>query len=146
MLRAQRGREIDETPGLFEAREQIVFLELLVIVLDEVPNDVRAVPDGLRRDVLARCDAPDRLVVHQHDALQHAMLAHQVFRRRDAFVADRLLAAASLIERDRDAGCRERRRQELAARDRMCTLIHGGIVPPGVAGYTMSRRYGAVLA
>ena len=50
-----------------------------MILLDEFANDGGAVGDCVRGKVVARPDAANDFVIGQEDALEDAVLAHQVF-------------------------------------------------------------------
>ncbi len=65
----------------FETREQKIFLELLVIILNEVANNSRAVRQSFWREILLCIDTPQHFAVNQKHALQNAVLPHQIFRR-----------------------------------------------------------------
>src|SRR5689334_15904404 len=87
MLASQDRGEVGELAGLLEAREQEVLLELLVIILDDAPDDTGARGERVERDLTPRVEPQTRFVVQVHDAAEHAVLAHQVFRGRNFFVA-----------------------------------------------------------
>ena len=78
VLGAEHLHQVGELVGLFEAGEEVVLLQLLVVVLDEAADDLRRLEQGLGREVLLRVQAPQDLVVHEHHPLQHAVLAHEV--------------------------------------------------------------------
>ena len=86
MLLQKHIDEIGQLVRLLEAREEEVLLQFLVIILDEIANDLRRFGDRLRRQIFVRVHATERLAVNEQDALQHAMFAHQVLRRRDLVV------------------------------------------------------------
>src|SRR5207249_10850866 len=75
--------EIDEPIGFSEPWKEEILLELLVIILDEASDHFGGVEDGIGRKILAAIDPTDRFAVDQENALQHAVLAHQVLGGRD---------------------------------------------------------------
>jgi hypothetical protein len=74
--------KIDKFVRLPETREEKVLLQLLVIILDKFANGLCGIRQWLRRQIFIRVNAPQRFPVNKQDTLQHAMLPHQVFRRR----------------------------------------------------------------
>ena len=72
-------------PGLLEAREDMVFLGFLVVVLDEVAHNRGRIRQNGRVKILACAKSPDNRFIDQKHAVKHTVLAHQVFRRRNRF-------------------------------------------------------------
>src|SRR6266516_3542935 len=82
-------REMDHLVGqesarLLETREEMVFLELLMVVLDEAADDPRGVRERPRGEVRSLCrEAAQAFLVDEKHAVENSVLAHQVFRRSD---------------------------------------------------------------
>ena len=82
MLRAQHARQLDQLLRLLESREDLFFLGLLVVGLDEPANQVGRTGKHLRRGAVAR----EPRLVDEQGAVEHAVLAHQVLSGRDFFL------------------------------------------------------------
>ena len=87
-----------------EAREDLLLLVLLVVVLDEPPHDVRRARERVGREILTGLEAQRARVVDEEDAPQNAVLAHQVFDGQDLarFSEDFALAGAEHERARRD--------------------------------------------
>src|SRR5205807_7777474 len=88
MLLEQGADEAHHLPGLLEARKDVLFLIALVIVLDECANDLGGMGDGLGLELLAGIEPMDRLAIDEQQPPKDAVLAHQIFGRRDLVVVD----------------------------------------------------------
>src|SRR4030095_3924358 len=67
--------------SLVETREEKIFLEFFVIILNEAANDLCGVSQSVRRKILLCIDTPQHFAINQKHTLQNAMLARQIFRR-----------------------------------------------------------------
>jgi hypothetical protein len=83
VLLQQRADQLHHLIGLAEAREDEVLLGFFVIVLDEVLHHLGRFRDHLRIEIVVPGKAPHRRLINQQHAIKHAVLTHQVFRRRD---------------------------------------------------------------
>src|SRR5205814_9886383 len=81
MLLAKDGGEIGQLSLFLEAREEMLFLELLVVPLDEIADERRRGLDG--KGGLAGVQPARALLVDEEHAVEEAMLPHQVFGGRD---------------------------------------------------------------
>ncbi len=79
VLGAQYGGDVGEFARLFQLGEDILFLQVCVVVLDEASNDPRACIERLRGSLIAGLQAADAFSIDQQDALENSVLAHQVF-------------------------------------------------------------------
>src|SRR5690242_16754263 len=86
MLESQRMHEVHELPRLLEARKEIVLLLLFVVLLDEAFDKLRGVGERVGWNVLIRIEPADRVAIDEERALEHAVLAHQVFVGTDLFL------------------------------------------------------------
>ena len=57
-----------------------------MIILDKLPDDLCGFRQWLGRQVLFSLNAANRFPINEQDAFENAMLAHQVFRRRDFLI------------------------------------------------------------
>src|SRR3990172_7042364 len=85
VLLSEHCDEIGEFPGLLKPREQIIFLEFFVVVLDEGPYNLSRAGKHRGVKLLLGIQTPQPFLINKKNTVQHAMLAHQVFRRRDLF-------------------------------------------------------------
>ena len=86
MLLQKHVHKIDKFARLFEAREQKVLLQFFVIIFNKLADDFSRISERFGRQVLVRVHATKRFAVNEQDAFQHAVLAHEIFRRRDLFI------------------------------------------------------------
>ena len=112
MLAQQNRDQVDLPAGRLEAREDELFLQLLVIVFDEAADDARGARDHRQIELLVVLDAVSRLVVDEQDALEHAVLLHQVLAGSDL----RLFALVLVLRLTSACGCRRCRARERDAR------------------------------
>jgi hypothetical protein len=90
VLLSENPDEVGELSGLLEAREEVILLELLVVVLQEALDDRGRAMERVGRERLVRPDPPNALVVDQQDPVEDTVLAHEVLARPDSFVSDGL--------------------------------------------------------
>ena len=83
VLGAKHGCEIDQPAGFLETGKQKVLFEFLVVVLNEGTDDLGAIANRARRQVLFGIDAADGFLVDEKHPLQDTVFAHEVFGRRD---------------------------------------------------------------
>jgi len=81
MLRQQRIDERQHLSSVPETGKHSLLFRLFVIVLDEIPHDLRSIGDDRRVKVLVRCEFPQAGFVNQQQPVEHAMLAHQILGR-----------------------------------------------------------------
>jgi hypothetical protein len=74
-------REIVNAKPLLDACHLIVFLELFVVMLDKTANDSRRLSQRIGREILLRIETAQDFTINQKHTFQHAVLAHQIFRR-----------------------------------------------------------------
>jgi len=67
----------------FETWKQKILFQLFVIIFDETANNSGRVRQRFRWKILLRVHPAKHFAIDQQHALQHSMLAHQVFGRRD---------------------------------------------------------------
>src|ERR1700682_485517 len=99
VLLAQDGDQIHELPRLLEPREQLRLFQLLVIALDEAPDEARRQREHIDARVLLSLQPPCRLVVDEQHAVEDAVLAHEVLAGRDFFLLLRLRLPSRGIRR-----------------------------------------------
>ena len=97
MLREQHVDEVDHLPGFLEAREDVLFLRLLVVVLDEITHDLRRPADRGGIEIPLGVEFAHCRLVDQQRALEHAVLTHQIFGRCNGVLA--LLSVVELFGR-----------------------------------------------
>ena len=56
----------------------MIFLEFLVVLLNELADDGGAIGDGLWREILLGANTPNDFVIGQQHALENPMFAHEV--------------------------------------------------------------------
>jgi len=83
MLCIERVYQVDQFSGFSKTGKQVLFFELLVIVLDKRSNNGCAIGDDLRREVQLRAYPANHLIIGEHDALEEAVLTHEVLIRRN---------------------------------------------------------------
>jgi hypothetical protein len=81
MLAPQNRYEFGEPPRLPKAREDMVLLQPLVLLLNERVHHCRRLGEHTRYESRTVSEPPDALLVDQQDAAERPVLAHQVFRR-----------------------------------------------------------------
>jgi hypothetical protein len=87
VLGAQHSGDVGEFARLFQLREDMLFFQLLVIVLDEASNNRRRGIELLGGKLITRVEATKSFSINQEYAFEHSMLAHQVFGRSDRHIA-----------------------------------------------------------
>ena len=108
MLLPENFHQADQLPRLLETREEVILLQLLVVVLDEAADDVRAIRHQARREVGPfGGEATQAFLVDEENAVQNSVLPHQVFRRSDVFF--RLVPHLRLRARARQRESRARK-------------------------------------
>src|SRR5262245_9514695 len=80
VLLAQDRHEPAQRIALVEPREDEFLFELLMVVLYEASRDGGRCVKDLGRHVLPDLQLPQAFLVDQQDAIQHAMLPHEVLR------------------------------------------------------------------
>jgi hypothetical protein len=80
-----------------------------MIVFDEIPHDLGGAGDDYRVKILVRAELPETGFINQEQAVQHAMLAHQILGRSYLRVLFRILFPG---------GCPKRGRHHESARER----------------------------
>ncbi len=120
MLGADHAGELGELPLLLERREHEVFLELLVVLLHESPDQGRGPTNDAKGGRIVGSESPDRLLIDEQDPAEHAVLTHQVLRGGNALLmgALRFLRWAGRCGRylgqgDQSGACAGDARQEL---------------------------------
>jgi hypothetical protein len=83
MLLEKHIDQVHELARFSKTREKKVLFQLFVVVLDEAANDFRRIGYRIRGQIRIGINSPGRFSVDEQHALEHAMLAHQIFSWRD---------------------------------------------------------------
>src|SRR6266508_171698 len=97
VLRQQHLDQVHQCVGLAEARKEKILLELLVVVLDERPDDSGRVRQRFGRQLFPGIQPAQRLSIDEQHALQHPVLPHQIHGGRDFLLALVGLAGRPLL-------------------------------------------------
>jgi len=93
MLLVENVDQIHQFVRLAEPGEEIVFFQLLVIILNERPDQLRGRNYHIWRKVPLTIDPIHDCPIDEQNTLQHAMFAHQILGQRDLFILVTLLGS-----------------------------------------------------